>query len=154
MTKEDIYTKLEYNGKYDTKIKTNLRNMIKDNKDNKEQYNLLLEVQNELETGKAKIIYSRMQKKDNSENIESLKKEKTLEDNKDSVIKEEKVEKKESKKNKNNKEEKKSKKKSTKNKKPKKKKKTTGNIIAKIFIILFALLMIASSVSTIFSYFR
>ena len=135
MTKEDIYDKIEYNGKYNTKIKTNLRNLIKENKGNDEIYSVLLEVQDELETGKAKTYYNRSKNKkvddivgpkENSE-ITPIKEKKAY-------VKKEKIKKKSVKK--------------------KKKKSSSASIIAKIFIILMALLMIASSVSTIFSYFR
>ena len=147
MTKEDIYNKLEFSGKYDTKIKTNLRNLIKENKESKELLPLLLEVQNELETGKAKTIYNRMLKNDGKEAVEPKKEEKKPSNNKKKYTPKEKKEKEENKKKTTDKVKKESNK-----KKPKKKKK--GNIIAKIFIILFAILMIASSVSTIFTYFR
>lgn len=152
MTKEDIYKKLEFSGKYDTKIKTNLRNLIKENKENKELLPTLLEVQNELETGKAKTIYNRMLKNETKEVVEEKQEETTNVKEEKKVNNKNKEEKKKDKskkekKNNNNKKE-------SNKKKDKKKKKSKGNIIAKIFIILFAILMIASSVSTIFTYFR
>ncbi len=157
MTKEDIYKKLEFSGKYDTKIKTNLRNLIKENKENKELLPTLLEVQNELETGKAKTIYNRMLKNESKEIVEEIHEEKTsIEEEKkeNSKEKKEKDKKKKENNNKTKKENNNKTKKETNKKKDKKKKKSKGNLIAKIFIILFAILMIASSVSTIFTYFR
>jgi ABC-type Na+ efflux pump permease subunit len=131
MTKEDIYSKLEYNGKYDTKVKTNLRNMIKENKENIELYSLLLEIQNELETGKAKLSSNKVKKTT----------EEVVEDTSEEVKKEKKQYVKKEKKTNNTK------------KKKKKKKSSLTSIIGRIFIILMILLMIASSISTIFSYF-
>lgn len=134
MTKEDIYEKIGYNGKYDTKIKTNLRNLIKENKNDAEVSSTLLEVQDELETGKAKINYNHNKGRKGSD-IESKERIESV-----SVKKKKPYEKKEKVKKKNV--------------KKKKKKSSSASIIAKIFIVLMALLMIASSVSTIFSYFR
>ena len=65
--KKEIYAKLEYNGKYDTKIKTELRKMIKENKDNQELVAVLQEVQSELETGKAKVEINKLTNKDNKD---------------------------------------------------------------------------------------
>lgn len=150
MTKEDIYKKIEFEGKYDTKIKTNLRNLIKENKEDKKLLPLLLEVQNELETGKAKTIYNRMLKNETIEPQKEEKKEPKQDNPKKKYTPKDKTKKENTKNSDNSKKEKKEHNK----KKEKKKKKSKGNIIAKIFIILFAILMIASSVSTIFSYFR
>jgi uncharacterized protein YhaN len=131
MTKDEIYSKLEYNGKYDTKVKTNLRNMIKENKENIELYSLLLEIQGELETGKAKLFANKV-KKNTEEVVENAEVE---------VKKEKKQYVKKEKKTSNTK------------KKKKKKRGSLTSVIGKIFIILMILLMIASSISTIFSYF-
>lgn len=133
MTKEEIYAKLEYNGKYDTKVKTELRKLIKENNENDEIYPLLLEIQSELESGKAKLAYNSAKKKIEDKE-ESIKETVSLPKEKKKYVKKEKEIKNDSK------------------KKKKKKKSSNTNIIGKIFIIILVLLMVFSSLSTIFTY--
>lgn len=139
MTREDVYSKLEYNGKYDTNVKTKLRNLIKENKDNEEMHLLLLEIQKELETGKAKISLNKVKKQESIEEKTEVVINNTKEKNKY-------FKKIESKKKKDI---------SSKKKKNKKKRKKTSltSVIGKILIILFIFLMLFSSISTVFSYF-
>ncbi len=133
MTKEEIYAKLEYNGKYDTKIKTELRKMIKENKDNQELVAVLQEVQSELETGKAKVEINKLTNKDNKDKKEKVEKIEEKKEKKVYVKKE---------------------KKETSKKKKRKKKTPVSTIVSRILVAFFILLMVASSISTIFYYFN